>query len=295
MASQDHVQEVQNNGFAQPSVNRAVRFAPERDSNEALISPNIDSTETTLEYIRDFCSEIRVPKLSQGAIGILVDEKNDRHQHEIYRVGSISGPNTSSRSLKELLMIPQQHSPDDSLSRRDRLHIAVILASSILQLDGTSWLKSMWSTDDIFFHQNSGTRRAVDVSHPYLSWQRCCNAQIPSLEQLRLSSYMIRNEVILALGLALIELCFGRTLEEMRKPEDIDIKEATTRCKTAHRLHNRVYREMGVPYGEVVRRCLYQLFDVRELSLDLEEVQQKVLDDIVTPLVNDLRGFDGHR
>lgn len=54
------------------------------------------------------------------------------------------------------------------------------------------------------------------------------------------------------------------------------------------------YSSTGIPYGDVVRRCLFQLFDVRELRLDLEEVQQKVLDDIVTPLVDDLNGFDGN-
>ena len=49
---------------------------------------------------------------------------------------------------------------------------------------------------------------------------------------------------------------------------------------------------MGIEYGDVVRRCLYQPFDVRELSLDIEEVQQKVLDDIVNPLVVSLNAFN---
>lgn len=50
---------------------------------------------------------------------------------------------------------------------------------------------------------------------------------------------------------------------------------------------------MDTPYGNVVRRCLFQLFDVRELSLDIEEVQQKVWDDGVTPLVDELNNFNG--
>ncbi|KAL8787298.1 MAG: hypothetical protein Q9213_002289 [Squamulea squamosa] len=95
------------------------------------------------------------------------------------------------------------------------------------------------------------------------------------------------------LGLTLVELCFGRTLTNMRKPDDADKDETATRLRTAMRLHPRIYDEMGIPYGSVVRRCLYQLFDVRELDLDIEEVQQKVFDDVVTPLMDELNNFNG--
>lgn len=105
---------------------------------------------------------------------------------------------------------------------------------------------------------------------------------------------MIRSDVLLALGLTLVELCFGRTLAEMQKPEDVDVDETATRIKTAIRLHRRVYNEMGIPYGDVVRRCIFQLFDVRELSLHIEEVQQKVFDDVVTPLADELNHFNGN-
>ena len=105
---------------------------------------------------------------------------------------------------------------------------------------------------------------------------------------------MIRSDVLLALGLTLVELCFGRTLAHMRKPEDVDANKTATRLRTAIRLHPRVDNEMGIPYGDVVRKCLFQPFEVRELSLDIEEVQQKVLDDVVAPLVEDLNNFNGY-
>ena len=104
---------------------------------------------------------------------------------------------------------------------------------------------------------------------------------------------MIRNEILLALGLTLVELCFGRTLTDMRKPEDINPDKTTSRLATATRLHGGVYDEMGIAYGDAVRRCLFQLFDVRELNLEIEEVQQKVYDNVVRPLMDDLNNFDG--
>ena len=50
---------------------------------------------------------------------------------------------------------------------------------------------------------------------------------------------------------------------------------------------------MGTFYGDAVRRCLYQPFDVRDMRLDNDEFLQKVLDDIVTPLNDDLLSFNG--
>lgn len=179
----------------------------------------------------------------------------------------------------------------EGLSRRDRLQIAVTLASSVLQLDGTPWLKGNWSSGDILFHKSNNQSEAAEHWDPYLIWQTCCyNSETPAK---RLQKYMGQCEALQALGLTLVELCFGRTLIDMRKPEDITRDEAATRLETAKRLHRRVEQEMGYEYGDVVRRCLTQPFDVRELSLENEDVQQHVLDGIVGPLVKDLKAFTG--
>ncbi|KAL8702445.1 MAG: hypothetical protein Q9201_004396 [Fulgogasparrea decipioides] len=268
------------------------RFALETSTSVTEPHDTGVSAETNSKCIEDFCSALCAPDSQQREIGLLVDEANDRQEHRIYRANTILGLQTSSRSLEDLLK-STRHSGDESLTRKDRLGIAVILASSVLQLDGTSWLKSGWSSNDIYFHHENG--QISQYSQPYLSWQRCCNIDVSyQMKSLRVvSNQMIRNEILLALGLTLVELCFGRTLTDMRKPEDINVDETATRLATATRLHSRVYEEMGIQYGVVVRRCLFQLFDVRELSLDIEEVQQKVFDDVVTPLVDDLNNFNG--
>ncbi|KAL8812442.1 MAG: hypothetical protein Q9223_007291 [Gallowayella weberi] len=273
---------------------RGVRFAPE-PMHLANVSNGGSSAATThleMTHIDSFCSALCTsqPGKVQREIGLLIDKANDEQQHRVYRANTTKTLQTSSRSLQNLLS-SQKHSDDESLSRRDRLQIAVILASSVLQLDGTSWLKRGWSSNDIFFHFKNGQ---ISKSYPYLSWQPCWSTNISrSSDPLALSNYMIRNDILLALGLTLVELCFGKTLGDMRKPDDVDVTETTTRLKTATRLHSRVYDEMGIPYGDVVRRCLFQLFDVRELSLDIEEVQQTVFDNVVTPLVEDLNNFNG--
>lgn len=273
---------------------RAVSFAPEIDSSLAETHIERSAAEISQGSIEDFCSLLRMPDRTNEVLGLLIDKDNDKHKHTLYRVDTVIDSDVSSISLGQILKGSQRRSPDEGLFRIDRLQIAVTLASSVLQLDGTLWLKSQWTCDDILFHSIKGQPEVMKYTRPYLSWQRCRSTAIPSLNSLRLGIQTIRNDVLLALGLALVELCFGRTLGDMWKPNDGDINDMITRVNTATRLHGSVYREMGIPYGEAVRRCLFQPFDVRELSLDVEEVQQKVLDDIVSPLVVELNNFNGY-
>ena len=271
---------------------RGVSFAPRTDTGLREL-PNKETLDrTNPRYIEDFCSALYASNRDSREIGLLIDEVNDKQQHQLYRANTVAGSQTSSKSLEDLLT-PQGRSDDEGLSRRDRLQIAVILASSVLQLDGTSWLKRGWSSVDIFFHYKNG--QIAEHSYPYLAWQRCCNTDIGcSFESLCRSDPMIRSDVLVALGLTLVELCFGRTLAHMRKPEDVDATKTATRLRTATRLLPRVDNEMGMSYGNVVRKCLYQVFEGRDLSLDIEEVQQQVLDDVIAPLVEDLNNFNGY-
>lgn len=199
-----------------------------------------------------------------------------------------------SKSLEDLLRASRQPDDNDGLSRKERLEIAVVLASSILQLGGTSWLRSDWSSGDIFFHHEASQAfgAAESTRFPYLSWQACCSASLPPVGRLHVNNHRIRNHTLLALGLVLVELCFGRTLTGIYKREDFASEATVTKLNTATRLLDLVYTEMGLNYGDAVRRCLFsESFDVRELSLDIEEVQQKMLDGVVVPLVEDLKSF----
>lgn len=276
------------------SVGRTVRSAPEIDSLLAGPVNELAPTTRNQKSIQDLCSLLRAPNKVGKEIGSLFDDEgSEKHRHKLYRADTAIESDLSSRSLEQILKDSQKHSPDEGPFRRDRLQIAITLASSVLQLDGTLWLKSQWSCDDIFFHYKNGQPGQEEYTRPYLCWQRCCATKMPSLEELRLSNRIIRSDVLLALGLALVELCFDRTLIDMWKRGDGDINDTATRVNTGIRLHSSIYREMGVLYDDVVRRCLFQPFDVRELSLDIEEVQQRVLNDIIHPPVMALNDFDG--
>ena len=287
-------------------VPNVINFRPPDFSPRVRFNPNITSITTAhlsqeaaidhdCELIADMCSTLCARNEPKKIIGFLVDEEDNKHKHYLYRAHTTIGPETRSKSLCDLLARSERGPQGALLSRNDRLRIAVTLASSVLQLDGTSWLQPKWSSKDIFFHEKNNQADNPSYLYPYMSWKRCMSADnvSVSLDSLFCRNYAIRSEVLFALGLTPIELCFGNTIAEMYDPEDGDPNEVDIEMRIAHRLCNSVYSEMGTSYGDVVRRCLYQPFDVRDMSLDNEELQQRVFDDIITPLNDDLLNFNG--
>ncbi|KAL9618858.1 MAG: hypothetical protein Q9160_006448 [Pyrenula sp. 1 TL-2023] len=107
---------------------------------------------------------------------------------------------------------------------------------------------------------------------------------------------MIRNPVLFALGVLLIELCFGRPFEDLKfpdekaSPKDIDI-DLSLDWVAADRLIDEVYLKAGDRYGDAVRHCIRCDFDRRGTSLEDEDFQRAVYDGVVSLLETDLKQF----
>ena len=236
--------------------------------------------------------------VKQG-IGFLTDERFGQHRHNIYVVDEKVRQGGDLMSLEYLLRVSKQWGPGSSLSRRHRLYIALTLASSVLQLDGTLWLKRQWRSGDILFlsleDRETSTPRA-DFAHPYVSWKvspEDANTTLVTDASRATFAHRIPSEILFVLGITLVELCFGQNIYDMRVAEDIDKTEMLTNFNTASRLVDYVYNESGSRYGDVVRRCLKCPPDVRDASLDNEEFQEAVFESIVTPLRQDFVDFNG--
>lgn len=232
-------------------------------------------------------------------IGFLTDETVGQHRHDVYLVDENVRQGMDTKSLENLLQVSRPRGPGSSLSRRDRLYIAVTLASSVLQLDGTFWLKRQWRSGDILFLPLEDRRASAprfDFAHPYVSWKVSSEdvdtALIADASRITIA-HRIPSEVLFVLGITLTELCFGQNIYDMRIEEDIDKTEIITNFNTASRLIDYVYNESGSRYGDVVRRCLKCPPDVRDASLDNEEFQEAVFESIVTPLRQDFEDFNG--
>ena len=250
-------------------------------------------------HINDICTAVsKHGGVGQG-IGFLTDESVGQHQHNLYLIDEKVGEGMNPKSLEELLQISKQRGPGFSLSRRDRLYIAVTLASSVLQLDGFSWLKRQWKSGDILFLALEGQKASaptIDYARPYVSWNISPDDTSTNLivdESRTTVAHRIPSEVLFVLGITLTELCFGQTIYDMRLEEDIDVNEVMTNFNTASRLIDYVYSESGSRYGDVVRRCLKCPPDVRDATFDNEEFQEAVFESIVTPLRQDFEDFNG--
>jgi len=201
-------------------------------------------------------------------------------------------------SLAELLSNKQPNqlqflAPTGNLpfSRGERLGLALTVASSVLQLHKTPWLRDDWDKNDIMINDlcTSNTRQQAYVSRSFPP------TKLEDSPAAQKSALPLRNVALFALGKVLIELCLGQPLEALRSSEDpVDASgEANllTDWSTANRLTEAVYSEAGTRYGDAVRRCLNCDFDQRNTNLEDDAFRQAVYDGVVAPLEDDVKAF----
>ena len=279
---------------------KAVSFAASTTPKSPWLPVAIESAYTGMGPINDICAAVYEQCDVKQGIGFLLDESVGQHRHHVHLVDEKVRQGVDPKSLEYLLQVSKRRGgPGFSLSRRDRLYISVTLASSVLQLDGTSWLKRQWRSGDILFlplEDWSTSIPKVDFTHPYVSRkvspEDTETALVADASGITIA-HRIPSVVLFALGVTLTELCFGQNIYDMRIEEDIDKTEMLTNFNTASRLIDYVYNESGSRYGDVVRRCLKCPPDFRDASLDNEEFQKAVFESIVTPLRQDFEDFNG--
>ena len=281
----------------------------------SFVAPSIDRPPTThaspsasshgipnMEIVTDICKAINSNTSLKRAVGYLQDENESHHRHDIYFLGTQIRRDSDPRSLESVLQLSRLRRPGFVISRRDRLYIALTLASSVLQLDSTCWLKKRWRSSDILFwplEERMAKTQGIDISRPYVSWQiksGDSNGSLVAAEDQSFAARQIRNEYLFALGCILIELSLNQKLSDSQIREDVQPNEVLTDFNTAMRLVNEVYDENGTRYGDAVQRCLtcpFNLRDLRNFGLDNEEFQGLVFDHIVTPLRQDFEAFSG--
>ena len=267
---------------------KGVRFASEVPM-KTRISPSSQGQKLIAANI---CVALGKTSTTRECLGFLADEEDLEHKHHLYLAETLSAHEPQTRSLGELLTIPTSPSSSTVLFRKDRLEIAVTLASSVLQLDATPWLKSQWTSNDIYFHDDISPDR-----HPYLPWKPCTidGAGWTDTKPLDLKNPFIRSKVLFSLGLILVELCFGSTLKSLQELEESHNEEEIARMNCAFRLleSRAIWKTMGEVYESVVRRCLNQTFDVPNMDLNDEDFQHQVYQNVVAPLADELNDFLG--
>ena len=251
---------------------------------------DLTTVPTRLGPIDDICTAISTStsRDTERCLGFLSGD--DTNKHTVFLVESANEPVIIRKSLQGLLERSKQRVPGQGMSWKDSLSVAVTLASSIIQLDGTGWLKQQWDSDDIVL---LAQQSSVDYTHPYLSWKILPEGMRSQVEvhHTHSTNRPIRCDALISLGVTLVELCFGQSISRLIRPEDATPDERSRRRSAAIRLLSYVDMERGETYGDVVRRCLECPFDVHEKNLDNETFQRAVFERIVLPLHEELKNF----
>lgn len=199
---------------------------------QALISPaaNIATSVafSSTGVSQNLCETLHLPRMQTtfDTYGTLVDELvQPPRTYSICPDSSAEG--SRSWSVVSLSDILKQNSPFTSLPYNGRLHLAVAIASSVLQLHGTPWLPSILTSDHFFFFLKR--QNALDPAHPVLLQHHPGGVGHPvPLEQfpeeenelVAPEKWLIakRNPTLLSLGCVLIEVILQRPLNSRRAP-----------------------------------------------------------------------------
>ena len=156
----------------------------------------------------------------------------------------------------------------------------------MLRLYDTAWLMKSWDLRDISFLKNSKGDYLLD--RPYVSL--CLTPGSSSRAQLTHRRRLVKNEIVFALGIALIELSHSRSLLDLADPSDLDDngeRDAMTEYCTATRLAKGIHIRELPNYAKAVSRCINCTFDSFTYELSDEDFRDRFFEGVVVPLRED--------
>ncbi|KAL8780645.1 MAG: hypothetical protein Q9213_006382 [Squamulea squamosa] len=233
--------------------------------------------------INDMCSSLRSIslRLNKSCIGRLTHKESS---YDVFTVSRHEYQDVDVSTLHDLLSRSQGVPMDAStkLTRRARLQLAVILASTALQLHTTPWLDTSWNGKTIKFHQGA-------LGYPYIS-KLFTKSMVQSIETPALAIGPIRNRTLFALGVLLLELSTGKPLDDFKGPESSGPFEDFI---LATQLVKNLEEEESLNYLDATAACIFCNFRCKASELDFgkEAFRQAFYEDVVVPLEQDLKNY----
>lgn len=171
-----------------------------------------------------------------------------------------------------------------SLSYLDKLRLAWIISSSVIQLQETPWIPSLVSMRDIYFISREDSLSYQDVF---------VMSRMPDITAANNQGTMIgvQNLALVALGILLVELKTGQPMSALRPAVmPSSLPHIWIDYDNALKQLDKVSISItSLNYDTAVRRCLRCEFHQHQWSFDDEKFRQYVYDEVVTNLEQDLR------
>ncbi|TVY79992.1 hypothetical protein Focb16_v009426 [Fusarium oxysporum f. sp. cubense] len=231
--------------------------------------------------ILDLCGTVRQPFLQtpEACFGLIFNTSVPKARaYDVYPIIPSNYRKRCVRTVTSLNEVLGQNQRHIILSEQDRLKLAVVIASSLLQLYGSSWIPKVIRSQDIYLIQGPDDpicdRFFVLQSLPQVK-------EIVKEENQELTS--MRNQTLFYLGVLLIELAFGKPLELLRSERDKSSigSQFFTDYRTAKRLVDQVNSFVGPSYGSAVSRCIDGEFHSSEVGLEDTNLSHDVYTGVV--------------
>lgn len=185
-----------------------------------------------IKAISNLCSSLNLEDKCYGYL------REEEYRYYVYRVKA-HNPNVFRLStLDEILR---------KLNRKERYLLALILASSFIQLHDTPWLSKPWTKTDITFMSEPEDPNRFLFSQPHIHHNPEVTADTP--QGISDHQSIFRHSPV-DFGILLLELCFGRTLEDRQRTASGD------RFMEALDWQKEVDGETGSGYSNAVLWCL---------------------------------------
>ena len=247
---------------------------------------------------RDFCDYLRrcmnqTPYKPDDLKALL--ETTDGCKHIVcLSPATVARTNTKAVSLQQYISSMSGRKESYAFPHYEKLRLAKALATAVLQYHGTPWLQGSWRSPDVMFFDQPGDVKDVqspNFSTPHLNVkvrgpdgqnpQATCNP--PSLAP---------NPLLFGLGVMLLEIAHSATLKSLQESSDLvnGIENGFHEFFTAKRLSNSVGRELGTPYGKIVKKLLHCDFGCGD-DLNEPDLQASYYRDVVCELDRLEKGF----
>ena len=211
------------------------------DDKEAVAS-------AVVSEIEELCSEMSQCGMQSACLGSLTDA----NEGKCYSVFS----EPEQKIVADEVSLTQVLHGDEKLKpvKSERFRIALAVASSHLQLQSTHWARQQWDAADIHFPKISGVNESIMFDKPYVA------ADFNNIPGNTTQPPMVTDRSFACLGIMLLELLFGRSLESADLWDQFGWLERKTsplhRLMVARRWADAVEDEVGHDFAAAVKWCL---------------------------------------
>lgn len=209
--------------------------------------------------IRDLCGSIQrlQTKVAGVCLGYLPGHPSPQNQGLHWPATRLCGESTTWERLTLAQLLAARSEP--GLNELTKRRLALSLATGLMRMHDTPWIRGQWGAREVIV-QRAGRMIATDHALLMAELQKNNrNKTARTDDRYFQPSALIKNEMLFALGVLLIELCLEKSFQELRSEQDfaqtVSYRELADYL-IVNRLLNLVYKKAGVRYGDVVQRCV---------------------------------------